>query len=816
MAYHPINYKVHLEPNISEFTFKGNVKVNLSGEGDHIDLNAKELSIISVSSGPKSYKFFLDLETEKLTIDLGEKQTGNLDLDIEFTGEINDKLAGLYRSKFMVAGEERYAAVTQFQESDARRVFPCVDKPGAKATFDISFLVEKDYFTISNTEIVEEEIRGEKKFVRFATTPKMSTYLVFFGIGDFEFIEGKAHGKRVRVLAHPGKAKNNGEFALDFGIKTLEYCEDYYGIPYPLSKMDLIATPSFAHGAMENWGAILFRENLLLRFEGVTSKMNETFIQMVIAHEIAHQWFGNLVTPETWKYLWLNESFATFFGYGVVGHYYPEKNIWETFITSETSGALGADAKLHTAPIERPGDGAVGMTITNAPIIYNKGGSVLRQVKAYVGDKYFKKGLNQFLTKYKYSVAKSNDLWESLEDVSGKPVSKMMETWVLQEGYPLVEAILEGTTLKFKQKRFTYLPNSEDTIWSVPISVRAFRKDGSSDDFQILLEEKTGELNIGECESYLLNIEHTGFFRTLYPENAYTSLKEMVSNKSISAIDRWGIENDLYALIVAKVLPFDMYFDVIKAYKSEESRLVLSSIFTHLRNFEVNLDGERREKMVKQGSEFLTEIIENLGLEPREGESDDIAIVRSPMLLTAGIFGVKSAVNFALSEFERFKNGEKVSPDILGTVIRIAAKETNDFEYFYNAFKDAENEQLAIHFLVAMASFSDKELITKVQGMIFEKIPNRNRGTVISTLCGNKVAKESMWHYYLANLDNFESLFPFMYQSVLMNLISNSKVHEEDMKGFFEEYQKKNPIAKEAVNIGFEYLEINKRLSQNS
>ena len=336
MNFNPTNYNVHLVPDLESFRFEVKVTITLSGEGSTVELDANDLVINSVKLGERELEHTLDVEKQSLTVDLGKEHRGEITLHIDVSGEISEKLAGLYRSPYEVDGETRYAAVTQFQESDARRVFPCVDRPGAKATFDISFLVDRNHFAISNTDIVEEEIRGDKRYVRFETTPRMSTYLVFFGIGDFEYIKGEAHGKRVRVLAHPGKALKHGSFALDFGMKTLEYCEDYYGIPYPLSKMDLIATPAFAHGAMENWGAILFRENLLLHFEGVTSKTDEIFIMMVIAHEIAHQWFGNLVTPVTWKYLWLNESFATFFGYGVVDHYYPERKIWETFITSET------------------------------------------------------------------------------------------------------------------------------------------------------------------------------------------------------------------------------------------------------------------------------------------------------------------------------------------------------------------------------------------------------------------------------------------------------------------------------------------------
>ena len=814
MNFNPTNYNVHLVPDLESFRFEVKVGITLSGEGSTVELDANDLVINSVRQGERDLEYTLDAEKQSLTVDLGEEHRGEITLHIDVSGEISEKLAGLYRSPYEVDGETRYAAVTQFQESDARRVFPCVDRPGAKATFDISYLVDRDLFTISNTDIVEEEIRGDKKYVRFETTPRMSTYLVFFGIGDFEYIEGETHGKRVRVLAHPGKAEEHGSFALDFGMKTLEYCEDYYGIPYPLSKMDLIATPAFAHGAMENWGAILFRENLLLHFEDVTSKTDEIFIMMVIAHEIAHQWFGNLVTPVTWKYLWLNESFATFFGYGVVDHYYPERKIWETFITSETKGALSADAKLHTAPIERPGEGDVGMTITNAPIIYNKGGSVLRQVKGYVGDEFFQKGLNHFLNRFKYGNARSNDLWESLQEVSGKPVAKMMESWVLQEGYPLLKVKLDGTELHLEQSRFTFLPCEDDSIWDIPVSVRVFRK-GREETYETLLSDRTGSIEIGEIaegDSYIVNVDRTGFFRVQYSEDHYTSLKELVRKRRISAIDRWGIANDVYALILAKLLPVEFYLDVIDAYRMEDSRLVLSDIFDSLQNLETYLEGDRKKRLVEGASAFLGYVVKNIGMEPKDGESEDIATVRGPMIYTGALFGIEKTIEFSMQQFGRYKNGEKVDADILGEVLRVAAMQTNDFGYFLDEFSNAENEQLAVLILRAMASFTQKDAVDKVREVVFEKFPSRNRGSVINTLCKNSAAKSGMWHWYIANLDNFEKLFPFMYQSVLVNLISASLEHEEDMREFFEDYQKKNPLAKESADIGFELLEIRKRL----
>ena len=325
----PKNYQIHLIPDMMNFTFAGKVTLLVDAPAtiEALGLNILDLAISSCAVEQNTdwveCAFETDVEKEELLILLPQKMKGAIRIQIHYEGQINDKMAGFYRSQYTHSGKTRYIAVTQFEESDARRAFPCMDHPAKKATFDIIMDIDRDLVAISNSAIAQEtSLDNGKKRVTFEQTPKMSTYLVFFGIGEFEFSEDK-EDPRVRVATLPGM-KPYATFGLEFGRKSLAFSEDYYGIPYPLPKMDLIAIPDFAFGAMENWGAITFRENLLLHYPEITSKSGEERICEVIAHEIAHQWFGNLVTPADWKYLWLNESFATYFGAGVVDHYYPQ------------------------------------------------------------------------------------------------------------------------------------------------------------------------------------------------------------------------------------------------------------------------------------------------------------------------------------------------------------------------------------------------------------------------------------------------------------------------------------------------------------
>ena len=376
---HELTYDLLIKTDMSRFDFAGTLEFGcVAAEPvEFIELNCLELAVWRcwqyVDEQRQPCRFEYRPEQESLRIYLTAATAGPLRLQIEYDGRINDRMAGFYRSRYTFNGTAAHIAVTQFQESDARRAFPCIDQPSAKARFHVALESPPELEAFSNMPVaaVTYQANGAKR-VRFQQTPKMSTYLLFFGLGRFDRIQG-GEDTRVWAMTIPGLAAF-ADYGLRFGQKALAYCEDYYAIPFPLPKLDLLAVPDFAFGAMENWGAITFRENLLLNFPDQTSQAGKERICEVIAHEIVHQWFGNLVTPADWKFLWLNESFATYFGYGVVAHYHPDWDIWATFINGQTSSALDRDALQETFPIEIPGGEHVVINSSTAPIIYSKGG----------------------------------------------------------------------------------------------------------------------------------------------------------------------------------------------------------------------------------------------------------------------------------------------------------------------------------------------------------------------------------------------------------------------------------------------------------
>ncbi len=820
----PKHFRIHLEPNLDTFIFDGIVEVKLTSDEPTttVVMNSFELTYqkIEVDFGNgfedvKSYK--LDESKQEITIELPDNKSTELQLKFTYKGEHNEKLAGFYRSKFSIDGVEKYAAVTQFQANDARRAFPCFDVPGIKASYDIEFLVEKDLFTISNMPIKNETDVNGKKLVVFEQTPKMSSYLLFFGVGDFSYIETESRGRNFRVIAHGDKAEKNGKFSLDFGVQVVEFLEDYFDAPYPLPKLDQIATPAFAAGAMENWGAILYRENALLYYDGITSQAQMNGILGVVSHEIVHQWFGNLVSPATWKYLWLNESFATFFGNEVVDQLKPDRKTFEFFVqstnmarrTRSTMGVMDWDSMVSTSPIEIAGDGEISFTAKTVPILYSKGGSILRQIQAYLGKDAFRDGLRAYFKKYAYQSTISDQLWLSLEETTGKPVSKIMESFVLQKGLPLITVKRDNHELTISQKRFTYLANKDSYIWNIPITIRLFKGGAEIGIKRLILEKKEDKFDLGEFDAYKINIDLTGFYRVHYPVDDYKLLGELIANKSIGPIDRVNIEDDLFVLLKAGLISSEFYLDFLKYYKDDDSHMPFINIAAHLLEIHsLTEDATKKDEITKRSIEFLDGVFDKIGYEPVSGEDLGISIIRGTLLNASVKLGSENASKFALEQFTRLKNGELISADLRSTVLSIAANKLNDFEWFTEQFNNPVSESEFMNTMMAMTNFSDKELLEKVKDMVFTEVPSRNRGFVIAGLARNELIKDDIWLWYIANLDSFEALNNFMYQGAVLSVISAGDKHIDDMKKFFEDLVKKKPRMADAVEVALEQLEI--------
>ena len=543
----PVEYDIQLKPDLENFTFSGIETITLSvlKKTKKIILHVKELEIDTADIVKNFAKISYDKKNETVILSFSKLiPIGKHKLTLIFRGILNDKMRGFYRSKYYVQEKEFHMATTQFEATDARRAFPCFDEPAQKAVFHVSLVVPKGKTAISNTlPISRLEHESGYEIVKFSPTPKMSTYLLAFIVGDFEYISGKTNtGILVRVFTTTNK-KHQSKFALECAVKTIEFYEKYFDIPYPLPVLDMIAIPDFSSGAMENWGAVTYRESALLVDENLSSLANKQWVALIVAHELAHQWFGNLVTMEWWTHLWLNEGFASYIEYLAVDKLFPKWDIWTQFSTNDLSVALRLDALKNTHPIEvevhHPDE--IGEIFDE--VSYSKGASIIRMLADYLGEKDFREGLRYYLKKHSYKNTETIHLWQAFEKISGKPITKMMHNWTSKPGYPVVKIEMENGKLVFSQKRFFASPISakkikDKTIWNIPMQNMKinFLRGLASDDKPISGIFRLQKFRTGKKFAFhnflKLNLGETGFYRTAYNKEILEKLIVPVQNKN--------------------------------------------------------------------------------------------------------------------------------------------------------------------------------------------------------------------------------------------------------------------------------------------
>ncbi|MHC3848906.1 M1 family aminopeptidase, partial [Streptococcus thermophilus] len=468
----PENYNLFLDINRSEKTFTGNVAITGEAIDNHISLHQKDLTINSVLLDNESLNFQMDDANEAFHIELPE--TGVLTIFIEFSGRITDNMTGIYPSYYTYNGEKKEIISTQFESHFAREAFPSVDEPEAKATFDLSlkFDAEEGDTALSNMPEINSHLREETGVWTFETTPRMSTYLLAFGFGALHGKTAKTkNGTEVGVFATVAQAENSFDFALDIAVRVIEFYEDYFQVKYPIPLSYHLALPDFSAGAMENWGLVTYREVYLLVDEN-SSAASRQQVALVVAHELAHQWFGNLVTMKWWDDLWLNESFANMMEYVSVNAIEPSWNIFEDFQTTGVPNALQRDATdgVQSVHMEVNHPDEIN-TLFDSAIVYAKGSRLMHMLRRWLGDEAFVKGLKAYFEKHQYNNTVGRDLWNALSEASGKDVSSFMDTWLEQPGYPVVSAEVVDDTLILSQKQF-FIGEHEDKgrLWEIPLN----------------------------------------------------------------------------------------------------------------------------------------------------------------------------------------------------------------------------------------------------------------------------------------------------------------------------------------------------------
>ena len=792
----PIHYDIEFEPDFKKFTFRGTEKISIqvSRSARKIVLHAAELEIkkcqISWNGKEIRPEIQLDAKKEQLTITLPQKISGTAILSIDFIGQLNDKLVGFYRSKYKYRGEEKHLATSQFEAADARRAFPCWDEPEAKATFDVSLLVDNNHTAISNMPVISKKKIGLKTLYRFDTTPMMSTYLLYLAVGEFEYISSKSGKTLIRVITTHGK-KHQGKLSLEFTKQFLSYFEKYFKIKYPLPKLDMIAIPDFASGAMENWGAITFRETILLYDPKTSSTETKQHIAEVIAHEIAHQWFGNLVTMKWWNDLWLNESFATFMATKAVDAIYPEWDFWDQFLISEMTGGLSLDSLKSSHPIDVPVKSPADVRQIFDEISYNKGGCVLMMLENFIGEDNFQKGLHGYLKKHEYANATTEDLWNSLGSISRQPVRQMMNTWVRQIGYPVIESKVKDSKLRLSQRRFLLEDNgkTKQGKWIIPLSVRTGNK--------VVSKLMKGPMTIPyKADWFKVNDGQKGFYRVKYDESALELLGRRVEEKAISNVDRWSIHHDLFALCISNQISFKNYLDFVKHYEEEEDYVVLSDIIGSLNFFYTLLSKEEVWQEIKEfNQDFFNKVFSRLGWDIVKGEKPTMALLRGQIISSLGRLEDEKIISEAKSRFANLLKTGQLNPDLRGPIYSIIAwsGDASTYQKMLGLYRKAPTQEEMVRLLSSLANFQDKKLLSKTLSFTLSKeVRTQNLFQPIARMVTNPQGKELVWPWIKQNWKGIVSRFgvgnPLLNRIIGSVSIEADWDKEKEIKKFFTKH----------------------------
>jgi len=754
----PINYDLEFEPNLKNFTFAGRETLTATAAKptDRISVHAAELKIKSchlVTGKSKTRAGTeLDEKSEQLHITLPSKVRGKFVLEIRFAGVLNDRLLGFYRSRYRVGSKTKYLATTQFEAADARRAFPCWDEPEAKATFDIAITAESNYTAVSNMPEVSKKRLGGKTRHRFGTTPVMSTYLVYLGVGEFEHISGRSGKTRVRVITTRGN-KSRGRFALELGKRLLASYEEYFGIRYPLPKLDLLAIPDFAAGAMENWGAITFRETILLYDPKTSSTRTKQFIAEVVSHEIAHQWFGNLVTMRWWNDLWLNESFATFMATKFVDRFHPEWDLWDQFVEDAMNTAMGLDSLKSTHPIDVKVSSPAEIREIFDAISYDKGGCILRMLERYVGESSFRRGLRSYLSKFRYRNAVGDDLWSAIGRASGKPVKSVVNSWLRQPGFPVLEVSQDGARVRLRQKRFLLEPDKkhEKGLWQIPVDVSAGGRSQTH-----LLTSRSKNIRVPRGSVLVVNRGRSGFYRTRYDDGILLDLKMLVDGKRIPHIDRWAIQNDLFALCVSGDDTVGSYLDFSDAYFDEDSYLVSVNVAANLYSLFLMTYWEPSSEAIRgHAMNYFRHLLHRLGWDPKRSDRHTDALLRSFAISALARLGDEQVTGEAESRFGKFlKKPGSLPPDLREAVFSAVAwnGDSRTHSQLTSLFKGAGTQEEKLRFLGALCGFRDERLLAKT--LDFSQTPNvrsQNMQLPIMRVAANPHGREILWPWLAKN-----------------------------------------------------------------
>eukprot|EP00903_Cladosiphon_okamuranus_P013627 g12691.t1 len=842
----PVKYSlVYHDLDLDRCTFSGSVVILCKVESpvDRVELHALELWVTSaeavVDGGRKvlpTKKTEYDADAQTVTLCFGEELPAGEDvqLRLKFEGSINDKLAGLYRSNYTGPdGDTKTMAVTQFEATDARRAFPCWDEPAIKACFELEVLAPLDRRVVSNTPVMmsnEETVmlpsgrKERRRRWKFAETPVMSTYLLALVVGEFDFVsEYNASGVLTTVYTPIGKAEQ-GRFALHVASKALEYyAETVFKVPYPLQKSDLLAIPDFAAGAMENWGCVTYREARLLVHEATSSTATKKAIARTVCHELAHQWFGNLVTMEWWDALWLNEGFARYMEFVAVDHIFPEWDIWSDFDSMVFPQAMSLDALVASHPIEVKVDNPDQINEIFDAISYAKGASVIRMLAGHLGVTEFMKGIHDYLVKHSYANARSDDLWMALGNATGKDVATLMDTWTRKVGYPVLTLHDDGST---SQARFLAMAADADadarggeeggTVWPIParvvwegagkdeelvVMLNAAAGGGGGDDDRRLTEKMEELHSAGKW--FKVNAGQRGFFKVNYTDKGWANLSRAVQSRAIPPADRAGAVADAFSLAAAGLAATSVALDLASKLRDDPDNLVRQTVVSCLVEL-LSLYSEedffgKFQKLVRS---ICQPMWESITWTAAEGEPQRVATLRPLLLRTLHLSGSAEIDHEALKRFDAYvhdRAGSAPPADLRYAILATAVRVRGDsaFRQVIDIYRTTDSGEEKRQCLSAIGKAKDPALLSEAMDFILDsgEVRLQDAGLALASLATSALGSKLVWsafrERYVELHDRFSDtgfIWPMLVGSAVMG--PRTQEHLTELETFFKDAPK--------------------------
>jgi puromycin-sensitive aminopeptidase len=865
LAAKPSFYDIRIEPDLKAFTFSGQEKIllELKEPVTEIVLNSAEIVISNATLSDDSGTSLVgtvdyDKDSERAIIRFdGTAGDGHWELDLTFTGIINDKLKGFYRSVYKTAdGKEEVIATTKFEPCDARRAFPCWDEPAFKARFKLALVIANEYNAISNAGLLKQTDLGNgKKQLEFAPSIPMSSYLVAYVVGKLEASApvvadmGDGNKKEIRVWSVPGK-KHLAGFGLQAAKFSLEYFARYFQQPYPGDKLDLVAIPDFASGAMENFGCITFRETALLVDPKTASQAELERVAEVVMHENAHMWFGDFTTMSWWNGLWLNEAFATFMAAKALDAWKPEWRFWEGF-NVQRAAAMRVDGLRTTRSIEFPVKNPEQAREMFDVLTYEKGCAVLRMLELFLGEEKFRSGIIRYIAAHAYGNADTPQLWSAIEEVvpgfSDKvTITDLMNSWVFQPGYPVVsveESKVKGS-VTFSQRIFRYLNDTSeqlpDTLWHIPVHVRATvdGPDGkpASVNKILLLSKREENFYLGEnISSLVVNAGGHGFYRVRYGQELRDKLMDGLASAGaeppapehqvpLTASERFNLVNDMWATVQSGQTQLKDYLlavGIITCTFRETDLNVFTVITGSLQSLRRLVSQEEQVQigLLNLARSFCTPALNRLGwYTAKAGESSQDGQLRGQLLSLLGVLGDEGVGQWAQKSFKLYQTDKtKVDTNLVGAMVDTLAANGDAalYQKFHGLRGKAATPQEEQRYLFALAQFGEAELIDRTLTSCLDgSVRTQDAPYVVRNVLTNPKGRERGWKFIVANWDKMTAVFPMSGVSRMCDGITAlvSPELETQVREFFGKHPVKG--GEKAVKQYMEQLSIAVRLKQ--